>query len=395
MRFSLHPLPEDTAQRSRKQTEKGMQYSLDVLSDKRNRLLSKLQRKAEGIRSQMHINLNYRTVSEEFNQYHDLLRMFLDIHQEFHRKLKGREQENDASWFEEIDHDIFTFKHVVHNYLQENGENMSRKSSRSCKSKKTSTSDGSRSCNTRTSMKDQAVQEKIKLADLIAEASFMKEKKMQELAAEELNLKLEIERTRARVKIMEGGEQENEDAVSKGNKGKNFYERVNVSENHLNHFHENYNRVLGSNMADRSHYNMHPEGENRKRSSGNHRRAEVSNTATNMIFDFLRQQGAPEIEIDKFSGNPLEYQYFSSMFKEVVERKIMDPVGRLTRLIKFTDGEAKDLIKHCIHLPSESGYDTAVTLLNKRYGNPHSLLACFRKEIKQLVPVRFGDAMSF
>ena len=32
------------------------------------------------------------------------------------------------------------------------------------------------------------------------------------------------------------------------------------------------------------------------------------------------------------------------MFKEVVERKIKDPVGRLTRLIKFTDGEGKDLI---------------------------------------------------
>ena len=34
------------------------------------------------------------------------------------------------------------------------------------------------------------------------------------------------------------------------------------------------------------------------------------------------------------------------MFKEVVEGKIEDPVWRLTRLIKFTDGEAKDLIKH-------------------------------------------------
>ena len=33
MSFFLHPLPEDIAKRSRKQTEKGMQYSLDVLSD--------------------------------------------------------------------------------------------------------------------------------------------------------------------------------------------------------------------------------------------------------------------------------------------------------------------------------------------------------------------------
>ena len=60
-----------------------------------------------------------------------------------------------------------------------------------------------------------------------------------------------------------------------------------------------------------------------------------------------QQQGAPEVEVDKFSGgNPLEYQYFSTMFKEVVEKKIKHPIGRLTRLIKFNDGEAKDLIKH-------------------------------------------------
>ena len=74
-----------------------------------------------------------------------------------------------------------------------------------------------------------------------------------------------------------------------------------------------------------------------------------------------------------FSDNPLEYQYFFTILKEVVERKIKDPVGRLTRLINFTDGEAKDLIKHGIHLTSDIGYDTAITLLNKRYGNPHSL----------------------
>ena len=96
-----------------------------------------------------------------------------------------------------------------------------------------------------------------------------------------------------------------------------------------------------------------------------------------MICKLFQQQGAPEVEVDKFSGNPLEYQYFSIMFKEVVERKIKDPVGRLTRLIKFTDGEAKDLIKHCIHSTLDNGYDTAITLLNERYGNPHLLLPSY------------------
>ena len=114
-----------------------------------------------------------------------------------------------------------------------------------------------------------------------------------------------------------------------------------------------------------------------------------------MICKLFQQQGAPEVEVDKFSGNPLEYQYFSTIFKEVVERKIKDPVGRLMLLIKFTDGEAKDLIKHFVHLTPNIGYGAAITLLNKRYGNSHLLLASYRKEIKSLAPVKPGDAVGF
>ena len=92
-----------------------------------------------------------------------------------------------------------------------------------------------------------------------------------------------------------------------------------------------------------------------------------------MIFKLFQQQRAPKIEVDTFSGNPLEYQYLSQIFKEMVERKVKEPVGRLTRLIKFTDGEAKDMIKRWMHLTPDIGYDTAITLLKNRYGNSHSL----------------------
>ena len=52
-------------------------------------------------------------------------------------------------------------------------------------------------------MKEQAVKEKMRLVDLMAEASYMEQKKLQELAAEELKIKMEIEQEKARVKIME------------------------------------------------------------------------------------------------------------------------------------------------------------------------------------------------
>ena len=53
----------------------------------------------------------------------------------------------------------------------------------------------------------------------------------------------------------------------------------------------------------------------------------------------------------------------------VVERKIKNSVGKMTPLTKFTDGEAKDHIKYCIHLTPKIGYNTALTLPNEMYGN--------------------------
>ena len=83
------------------------------------------------------------------------------------------------------------------------------------------------------------------------------------------------------------------------------------------------------------------------------------------------------------------------MFKQVVKKKVSDQMGRLTRLLKFAGGEAKKLIKHCIHLPPDTGYESAVRLLNNKYGNPHCLLASHRKEITALPSVKTGDVSGF
>ena len=48
---------------------------------------------------------------------------------------------------------------------------------------------------------------------------------------------------------------------------------------------------------------------------------------------------APDLEMDDFDGNPLNFLYFITNFKEVIETKIKDKRGRLTRLIQYLHGE--------------------------------------------------------
>ena len=91
----------------------------------------------------------------------------------------------------------------------------------------------------------------------------------------------------------------------------------------------------------------------------------------------------------------MEFHYFMAVFHEVVEKKVDDARGRLTRLIKFTKGEAKEIVKNCIQLPPGLGYKTAKRLLIERFGDPHRISAAYRKQIKRWPQIKAGDADAY
>ena len=131
------------------------------------------------------------------------------------------------------------------------------------------------------------------------------------------------------------------------------------------------------------------------RSSKDGNQSERDGGLTGMMCKLLSQQSAPNVDIDVFGDNPLEFNNFMSIFEEMVESKVVDPRGRLTRLINYTKGEAKELVKHCIQQPIEVCYDNAKNLLMKRYGDPHKILSAYRLEIKKWPQVRQGDAATY
>ena len=107
-----------------------------------------------------------------------------------------------------------------------------------------------------------------------------------------------------------------------------------------------------------------------------------------IMSKLLRQQAAPDVDINIFMGDSVDCHYFIAVFDEVVEKKIDDPRGRLTRLIKYTYGQPKEIIKHCIQQPAAVGYENARSLFEEKYGNPHQILAvyCKIKSWEQLTP---------
>ena len=86
---------------------------------RKKRLFSRLQRKSATINPLIQSRLTVRTDNEELNLCDDSLKLFLDTHYQYHSKLEDSQQIEDGNWFDEVDQNIFTFKHLVHNYIQD------------------------------------------------------------------------------------------------------------------------------------------------------------------------------------------------------------------------------------------------------------------------------------
>ena len=250
----------------------------------------------------------------------------------------------------------------------------------------------------------------MRVAGLLAEAAFLEKKKTAQHQADELRVQEELAQAKTRMKIFDPGQSKHMETPRRmlnfGNGKSAIKLEMNTFDQDVLKHHQYFQIPVDKrNTIDC----MHQDNFNKK--GGNGWRKEVHGTKDqNVLVDddnkheidtneilcrLMKQQSAPKVDNDSFDGNPLNYRYFMAIFKEVVENRIDDPRGRLIRLIKYTKGEAKELVMNCIHQPPREGYQIAKMLLEKRYGDPHRLLGSYRKEIKEWQQLKLGDAAGF
>ena len=117
----------------------------------------------------------------------------LDLQKSYNSLLPPAEHERDEEWFDNLDHNICLFKQKIHCWIKdaetERHAQLSCKQSVSTKvSTKSSSGRASSKTISRSSKEKRALGEKIKLAKLIGEAEYMKEKQSLELE----NLRIQL-----------------------------------------------------------------------------------------------------------------------------------------------------------------------------------------------------------
>ena len=227
------------------------------------------------------------------------------------------------------------------------------------------------------------MEEKAKLTELIAEAEFLQQRQLAENKAEQLSVQEKLAKAEARSQVYK----EMEERMPLNPKMKVHAVATQVKKEHCKHVGILSGKVKDIRNGQKERYGC--SGRSSKQEQVNtegisQTKSSVSPDLSRMMSDLLRYQSGPEVEIETFRGDHLEYHYFILVFREVVELKIDHPHGRLVQLLKYTEGEARHTIKHCIQQTREAGYQNAKLLLERHYGDRHRILAACRKEIRGL-----------
>ena len=83
----------------------------------------------------------------------------------------------------------------------------------------------------------------------------------------------------------------------------------------------------------------------------------------------------PPAELVKFRGDPAEFFSFIRSFDSRIGSKHISDQDKLSYLQQYTEGQPHEIVRGCLLMPPDKGYQEARRLLQKRYGNEENISA--------------------
>ncbi|KAJ8043465.1 hypothetical protein HOLleu_10558 [Holothuria leucospilota] len=107
-----------------------------------------------------------------------------------------------------------------------------------------------------------------------------------------------------------------------------------------------------------------------------------SNSGDSSSKEYLRLLNLPKVELEVFHGNPLHFHQFIKAFEANVDKVCDDDDLKLSRLMQYTAGPAKEAIRGCQLIGGTGGYAQARSILDSRFGDPHLVTERLIRELK-------------
>ncbi len=421
----IKKIDEIAEKRVKKLSGKMLEHQKNEILKRRSKCYNRLQRQFTLVTQCMEsssidmVNMETANMDRQFAELVDLNLKYLHVLQE------EAEQEECHDWINNVDETVFSIKSKVCSWLKESdpGSAKSSKSSRSgrsserkarASSRKSARSDSVKSKDSvRSKRSNQSKQSNHSSASKASSASSVENKahlaglqsKMESLESNwksVLDTKVLQLQQSEETKMKEQMLKLKEEIVVTKAKQHVYDEEDNVSPTkHISTKSVKFGKTSHALSTRRrsSSENKDKSRKKRKRSSNSETNKKETNDnvvkINELIIDMMKLSSAPVVKLDEFSGNVLEFEYFKANLKEMVQDKVKDQRGRLMRLLQCTSGEAKDLIKGCVHENSNTCFDKAMDLLNKEYGDVHAITCAYLKELRSWPSVRNNDAKAY
>ena len=146
-------------------------------------------------------------MKENLNQLDDIFKLLMNTHQQHSDLIPDEAKHADSQWFNDIYKRMLSFKHQKYNWISENEDDKKSNSVsklRSWRSSKHSSKSGKSSSLSKSSSKERAIKEKLRMGELIAEAWFMEKKHSSRNGAEKLELEGKVAKSRAKAMMLKG-----------------------------------------------------------------------------------------------------------------------------------------------------------------------------------------------
>lgn len=117
------------------------------------------------------------------------------------------------------------------------------------------------------------------------------------------------------------------------------------------------------------------------------------NEITAMLVQQQLAATFPQREIPIFEGNRLQCISFLRAFEHCVEdkQKTSSYQECLYFLKQYTRGQPKELVRSCMHMPSQQGYQRAKGLLMEYFGKEHKIVTAYMDKVVTWPTIKTED----
>jgi len=99
----------------------------------------------------------------------------------------------------------------------------------------------------------------------------------------------------------------------------------------------------------------------------------------------------PHAEVQTFDRDPVYYCNFIRSFENLIEAKTKNSSTKLYYLVQYTAGDVQELMRSCLSMQPDEGYQEARRLLKSRYGQSYKIATAYVNRVTNGPPIRHED----